>query len=269
MALNLGLENLQTTEDNNNVTLSDVLASQIEFQEAYQAFIDYRNVCEIVVKAKASTESMAFASTLLNASVENIHVSVEELEKKELSAWERFIKFWKDAWKWIKNSLKKFANVFVKKADGSFKLKPALDKDELGGIQTFAQNAVRAVKSGNYKDVKSNASAMARSAKLGPTGGQGDSDDPTIITTRAELKEWCAVAAKTCDAVNKAVNEVDALYKDAAKKVADPDYANAVNFQQKIMRSARVLMRIGPKVVSAIQKTVKQVKVPGKYDLEK
>lgn len=269
MALNLGLENLQKVEDNADVTLSDVLASQIDFQEAYQAFTDYRNVCEIVVKAKASTESMAFASELLNASVENIQVSVETLGEKLSNAWDKFIEFWKNAFKWVKNALKKFANVFLKKADGTFKLTPALDNDELSSICTFVDNAVRGVKQGNYKEVKTNVHAMKVSAKKGATGGQGDSDNPTVITTRAQLKEWCTSAAKTCKRIDDGVKEVEGLYNAASKKANDPDYKNTAGASQNTMRCAKVLMRMGPKVINAINKTVGQVKVPGKFDLEK
>ena len=89
-----------------SISREEVLASMIKFQEAYQTFVDYKNVCEIVVKAKASTESMAFANDLLKTSVENIEVSVEELKDKLKTAWNKFLAFWDRIYKYCKDAIK-------------------------------------------------------------------------------------------------------------------------------------------------------------------
>lgn len=110
-------------EPEENVSLSDVLSSQLDFREAYQAFVDYKNVCEIVTKAKTSTEGLAFASELLNTSVENIDVSAEGLKQVFSNAWKKFVEMWKKFYDWIKSLIPKLIAAIKKlkkkKADDS------------------------------------------------------------------------------------------------------------------------------------------------------
>ena len=104
--LNLGLESLQVKEEVYAST-EELLQSQLDFQEVYQSFVDYKNVCEIVVKAKASNESMAFASNLLNVSVENIEVSAEALADKFKVVWDKFVTMWQKFVSWFKGVINK------------------------------------------------------------------------------------------------------------------------------------------------------------------
>ena len=104
--LNLGLESISIKEEQPVASLEDVFQAELEFHDAYQTFVDYKNVCEIVVKAKASTESMAFASSLLNVSVENIEVSAEALADKFKDAWQKFVALWKKFSSWVKEAIK-------------------------------------------------------------------------------------------------------------------------------------------------------------------
>ena len=96
--------------EKSDISYEDVLFSQLDFQEAYQTFIDYKNVCEIVIKAKSSQENIDFASNLLNISVENIQISVETLKAKLKEAWDRFIALWKKFTGWIKNTILNIKN---------------------------------------------------------------------------------------------------------------------------------------------------------------
>ena len=128
--LNLG--NVITVKETKEeiIPFSDILMSEIEFKEAYQAFVDYKNICEIVVKAKVSNESMAFASNLLNASVENIEVSVESLKDKFKTAWATLVTMWKKFYEWVKSLIPKLIN-WIKKT------KTQLSKKETKSNEAF------------------------------------------------------------------------------------------------------------------------------------
>ena len=112
------------------IPFSDILMSEIDFKEAYQAFVDYKNVCEIVVKSKISNESMAFASNLLNASVENIEVSVESLRDKLKTAWAKLVTMWEKFYGWVKSLIPKLIN-WIKK------IKAQLSKKETKSNEAF------------------------------------------------------------------------------------------------------------------------------------
>ena len=240
MALNLGLENLQNIEDNSDVTLSDVLASQLDFQEAYQAFTDYRNVCEIVVKAKASTESMEFASELLNASVENIQVSVETLGEKLKNAWDSFCKMWGNFYNWFKTALKKFANLFLKKADGTFKIGVKVQSDELDHIIHCMEEVVK-----DQSTAGKNLQGVKHTYKSIQNGEIG-----MYLTTNKQVKEWCQKAATAVKKINSAVK--------ALGKVAG----------EKTFSAVKRVMALGSKIVRDLQNTITAVKdQTKKYDI--
>lgn len=114
------------------IPFSNILMSEIEFKEAYQAFIDYKNVCEIVVKSKASNEAMEFANSLLNASVENIEVSAEALADKLKTAWTKLVSMWKTFYEWVKSLIPKLIN-WIKK------IKTQLSKKETKSNEAFGR----------------------------------------------------------------------------------------------------------------------------------
>lgn len=259
MALNLGLEGLAAKQEETPIVSTEqLLQSQIDFNEAYQAFVDYKNVCEIVVKAKASNESMTFASNLLNASVENIEVSVETLGEKFTNAWKKFVDMWKNFLNWVKRAFNLFWNSITKKKDGTFSIEPNLGSAELEEIVSWMDELLK-----TSKGTGSNSTSTA-SAGLDHTMKRGGSSK---LTTHAEVKAWCKLAKEAIVKVDKAVAAASKSYatndkyyqtrkananegEDVKKKAADV---------RDRMAAAKTLMRVGPRVVRGITATIKQV----------
>lgn len=257
--LTLGLENLQTSEEA-PVELSDVLSLQLEFADAYQAFIDYKNVCEIVVKAKASTESIEFASNLLNASVENIEVSAEGLGKFFIEAWKKFVELWESFKGWVKGAFNLFWNSITKKKDGTFSIEPSLGTAELEEIVEWMNKIL-----GNSKiagDTNTTVAAMG----VNHTANRGGS---TKLTTHAEIKAWCKAAKDTIVKIDEIVKMVSKSYKTndkyyqqrKANANEEEDIKKSAKETRDRMFAAKTVMRIGPKVIKGIQATIKQVKI--------
>ena len=261
MALSLGLESLQgkvQQVEEKPVELSDLLASQIEFNEAYQAFIDYKNVCEIVVKAKASTESIEFANNLLNASVENIEVSVEGLGEKFAAAWSKFVTMWKNFMNWVKRAFNLFWNSITKKKDGTFSIEPNLGVAELEEIVSWMNEILS-----NAKGSGDTATGVA-SAGLDNTMKRGGS---STLKTHAEIKAWCKAAKEAITKVDKAVKVAsksyaanDKYYQTRKANANDgEDIKKSAKETRDRMAAAKTIMRVGPRVVRGIQATIKQV----------
>ena len=251
MALNLGLESLQgkvQQAEEKPVELSDLLASQIEFHEAYQAFIDYKNVCEIVVKAKSSTESIEFANNLLNASVENIEVSVEGLGEKFVAAWKKFVVMWENFMNWVKRAFNLFWNSITKKKDGTFTIKPNIGKAEMEEMCSWIQELLA-----NSAALGSTKTSTAASG-LNHAANRSGSD---VLKTGAEVKAWCKVAKTTIEKMDHAVKQAKKNY-DSTKFVYGMGVKTFGDARDQ-MAAAKTIMRIAPRLFRGIQTTIEQV----------
>lgn len=178
MSLNLGIKPT-STEQLPIVDLSDVLSAELEFTEAYQTFLDYRNTCEIIVKAKASEERQAFAQELLGVSVESISISVEKFTTALKRAWEKFVGWIKQAISYIKYAIIK--HTFKK--DGEFEVK--VESRECHKRAAAAAEAI-IQKMDKGEDVENDLYNW----------GNSDIEEETI-TTRAALVEWLRLFDKT------------------------------------------------------------------------
>jgi len=248
--LNLGLE----LQDKEEVVSSyeDVLTSQLEFQEAYQAFVDYKNVCEIVTKAKASTESMAFANDLLNASVENINVSVEDLKESFKNAWNKFKELWGKFVSWVKGV---FKDLYTKAAGITLPVTVTPNSEDLWALSRDfrATNGINAsAKPGkrpwtDFEDVRLMREALKKSEKL---------------STIPQVKEWIKNATEF-------VIEFDKQVKYCTKNIAgfkswdalthmDLKYGEKDKIDSPAI-AARYLMRFGPPIINHINKTIKML----------
>ena len=249
--LNLGLE-LPVKEEPVS-SYEDVLTSQLEFQEAYQAFVDYKNVCEIVVKAKVSTESMAFANDLLNASVENINVSVENLKESFKNAWNKFVDMWKKFVSWVKDA---FKSLYIKVEGITLPVTVTPETDDLWMLsRTFkAVNNViarREPKAHTVSDmdcVRQLSESLKKSQKLG--------NIPQVkqwIKSATEFIKEFDYHVKYC---TKNIDKFQKDWKELTRTELNYGEKNKI-FSPAI--AARYLMRFGPPIINHINKTIKML----------
>lgn len=220
MALSLGLESIQVKEEV-YTSLEDLLQSELDFQNAYQSFIDYKNVCEIVVKAKASNESLVFASNLLNVSVENIDVSVEGLGDKLKTAWNKFLEMWGRFFNWFKN--------VIKKLKPKFPVTVCPPKDYLRLIAVNINHDNQNYTRPDYKQAADLSRYLKESEKLKDI---------------EQVNEWKKYATMLIKELHERISYI--------KK-----YFNAMNarYEDEVI-AARYYMMIGPKIIAKLRATL-------------
>lgn len=275
MALNLGLESLQgeiQQAEEKPVELSDLLDSQIEFNEAYQAFIDYKNVCEIVTKAKVSNENLAFASELLNASIENIQVSVEDLQEKLKTAWSKFVEMWNKFVSWIKNAFQQIISKLKTKKTAQS------ETDKVENITLPIKNVIPTrpdlyVLTRGFADTHN----IAMSSKKTSTTNETYSCDldtrnlrnallnssGETLTTKEDVLLWIKDAKKFIEIFDKHVKYcTDNIqkFKDEWRSISKTVLRNGSELSKKKFFgpeiSARYLMIYGPKIIKQINMTI-------------
>ena len=207
MSLNLGLESVISKDT--TVGLSDVLFAQLDFYDAYQAFVDYRNICEIVVKAKTSSENLDYAGKLLGVSIESIDISMEKFITTLKNAWDKFIGWFKQAISYIKYNVIK--HTFKK--DGEFEITLA-SREYFKNLLLSYEQIMKAIDSGSSWDdaTTSNNNRMKYLAD-NDTGREK-------ITTRSAMAEWLRLADKVIYEGNRLLKKCEKDKGDNAKVLA-------------------------------------------------
>ena len=84
--------NLGTITNRPSVAYKNINDAEMRYEDAQQAYINYKNLYEIVTKAQEthSLECMQFAEDLIGTSLDNITVSEEELKEREQEAYDSF-----------------------------------------------------------------------------------------------------------------------------------------------------------------------------------
>lgn len=161
-------------------TYSELLLSEIRFKETYQSFLDYKNMCEIVVKAQTSQECLAFANDLFNTDVRNIQVSIEGLKSKLKAAWDAFVV-------WLKKLINGFKN--LKSIIGLTPLPVTVDisRENLKNLYTFLSDIDK---------IKKDQVVQAARESL------GEDFQKEKIGTKADLSEWINMAQTTLTILN-------------------------------------------------------------------
>lgn len=235
MTLNLGLESLTVKEESPIVSFEELLQSELDFNDAYQAFVDYKNVCEIVVKAKASTESMKFASSLLNASVENIEVSVESLSDKLKAAWDKFVEMWKKFVGWFKGIIAK-----VKPTQLPVEVSPSTKSlEEIASFVKIEQGIdERRLKEEGARSwaMKDHAQRIAAAMK-----------ETETLNTIQNVNAWKRNAAECINSLSKRIAFLQKNFQKSKWSIEEPKVA------------ARYYMSVGPKIIAKLQTTLNKL----------
>lgn len=257
--LNLGLENLQVTNTTveEPVVLTDVLSCELEFQEAYQAFVDYKNVCEIVVKAKASNEGLAFAGELLNVSVESIEVSSEDLAGKFKAAWTKFVELWNKFVAWFKGAITRVAST-IKDIRSPVPVSPTLNglKSVLAtGDKAFA--FIEKAKTDNNIDPQKDVEQITKffndiRSALNTKG---------VIASKQEASEWITTAKSVIKFYNQVIVDIKSKYRESMLLFTKEERKNDTRGNDKgaiknPFVGLRYLMIIGPIVIKKVRETM-------------
>lgn len=208
--------------------LEYILQSEIEFHEAYQDFINYKNICEIVTKAKASSESLAFASSLLNTSVENIQVSVEGLREKFKAAWNGFVAWWKRLIEGFKDLKAKF----------NFSNLPTLADISRDNLRTLSSSLQKIYKVQNGEV----AQAVRKAFSI--------SFDSERLENKTDLSDWIRLAENVLNQVNLFISSEERLYKN-------PDLSNKSDEAIVVMR---IVLTQGRQVGMKLTRTLVKMK---------
>ena len=221
--LNLGLESLQVKEET-YTSLEELLQSQLDFNEVYQDFVDYKNVCEIVVKAKASNESMAFASNLLNISVENIEVSAEALADKFKVVWDKFVTMWQKFIGWFKGVINK-----LKPMEFPVLVSPSRDvfKQHIKGL-------VYAIEQGTLVNAACLSSILDRNEER--------------LDNKEAFNEWRILCKDYIANLDKLIQNAKEL-KMTHGKFLNPKYA----------KNVRYCIMFGPKIIAKLQQKLTEL----------
>ena len=253
----------------------DMLESQLEFNDAYQSFIDYKNLCEIVVKAKASTEGIAFANELLNVSVEKIKVSVDKLNDKLKAAWYKFKELWNKFVLWFNDKMEN-VSVRIKAEKLKFHIEVSPNIDTLKEI-------VHLTTSSKWPDECRVAAGLANKHEV-------DINSSTHLFYPPNVVEWfkyAKAAVKGISEVIKSVNQLGEKTKNAAnipgnvfsgydgtgKKYGfrnELGYKNSYDKTGKFHNSrnihvprlttaCRYILMFGPKFISKIQTSINEL----------
>ena len=268
--LNLGLQNVNTTP---SITISDVLSSEIVFKEAYQEFINYMNVCEIVTKAKVSEERMNFASDLLGRNVSDIAISVEALTETIDKAWKGFLNFWSTIYKWVRDHISdlidRIKNLFKKKTHETIDFTAPISTDDLKRIQSEAKNIIVRYDFVNDKGkIWLLHGIMAKSVMITDKFAS-----QVKITTFEEAAAWMIAAKSTVAALDSVVEEVSKHTVDKEiNKVPDKlknhknykgivEWTKGENKRWYIQQMAvkRYVMKYFPSVINKIKTAIQQL----------
>ena len=229
--LNLNSENTQVEEEK-GISLTDLLQLELDFQEAYQAFVDYKNICEIVVNAKASVESMKFANSLLNASTENIKVSVEELSGKFMTAWNKFTGLWKSFSTWAGDNIAKLTPTKL----------PAEVSPSTRGLRAISSNLQYEKSVPDNKNRKDNKSVISAYVL---TEVRKAIQTKESLENADDIKLWKRYAKEAVKALNEHIDFCNKNISSIKQNTENTAYYTA----------AKYYMMIGPKIVAEIRKT--------------
>lgn len=257
MSLNLGLNVVNTTktttaqkkQEEPVVVLSDILSAELEFTEAYQAFVDYKNVCEIVVKAKASTECLSFAKDLIGCDVEHASLSVESLREKMSAAWEKFKVLWTQFVKWFKEFLKKGKALFYKFINYPVTVSPSTQglKDVTGAIDSL-------LKFQDDPKTQEKVTVLINKIRTGlATTGKIESPE--------QATEWVSCATSVIKSFNSGISIVKEEYSNGKRSNYDKNKDLGTN-SGKIKNpyvGLRWIMICGPIVVKRLRTTISKL----------
>lgn len=236
LSLNLPIVNKQETI----VTLSDMLSAEIEYAEACQAFVDYKNVCEIVFKAKASEERLAFAKDLIGSSVENIQVSAEGLNDTFKNMWQKFAAWWNKFTGWIRGIHRKILENGAKKYN-HIMVKPEFSGQALKEISEYFNDILISLKT-NKPEILENgvkklhARFTARKSKK--------SDEGKVLQNQESLTSWLSIADHTIEIINNVV------------KMISGEIPKATNENKNIVLGARYVTRYASQMIKSIQAAI-------------
>lgn len=236
--LNLGLESLQVKEEETYTSLEELLQSQLDFNEVYQDFVDYKNVCEIVVKAKASAESMTFASNLLNVSVESIDVSAEGLADKFKVVWDKFVTMWQKFVGWFKGVINK-----LKPMEFPVLVSPSRDvfKQHIKGL-------VSAIEQGTLVNAACLSSILDRNEER--------------LDNKEAFNEWRTLCKDYIANLDKLIQNAKELSKSRsgfAKGSNNPDMTHGKFLDPKYVKNVRYCTMFGPKIITKLQQKLTEL----------
>lgn len=249
--LSLGLE--LPIKEQKIPTYNELLMHEIIFTEAYQAFVNYKNMCEIVVKAKASNEALAFANDLLNTSIKYISVSEEELKASFQNAWKKFLVLWEKFSRWARDVIIKILKNDVlqyAKIDSV----PTLTLKELKRIENGCSDILiefkTQIKDNAFFDSKKSARDISDATNRREQFKE--SRDELALKSRKQLTEWLNQADKTIKAVDNATKHIAQDFLGLfRRKTTDGKIMN-----KNIITAARYILRNGSMIIKNIQKTI-------------
>jgi len=151
MALSLGLESMQLSEQDQIYTLSDVLEAELECMNAQQVLTDYINFNEILfsVKKHTSQECIDFAADLLGANSASLEAVAnannnanikKSFAEKFINAWNGLYKLIKAFFGWLKKKISQLFNLITGRTESKANTDKTEDKSNTGKTEDKSES---------------------------------------------------------------------------------------------------------------------------------